>query len=90
MAEFSTSNMMGGLEDMEQQQGFKPMMEGMKPEGMKPEGMESKEGFPKPMSGGKKRKRKTKRKTAKKGGKRYKRKTAKKGGKKKRSGKKKH
>lgn len=82
MAEFSTSNMMGGLEDMEQQQGFKPMMEGMKPEGM--------EKLPTQMNGGKKRKRKTKRKTAKKGGKRYKRKTAKKGGKKKRSGKKKH
>lgn len=86
MAEFSTSNMMGGLEDMEQQQGFKPMMEGMKPEGMKPKGME----LPTQMNGGKKRKRKTKRKTAKKGGKRYKRKTAKKSGKKKRSGKKKH
>ena len=44
------------------------------------------------MSGGKRRRRRksAKRKTAKKGGKRYKRKTAKKGGKRRKSGKKRH
>ena len=52
-------------------------------ESMKPETM---------MSGGKRRRRRksAKRKTAKKGGKRYKRKTAKKGGKRRKSGKKRH
>ena len=61
----------------------KPMMGGL-------EEMET-EGLPMPsMNGGKKRRRRTRRKTAKKGGKRYKRKTAKKGGKRRRSGKRKH